>query len=68
MKIVSAERSRVSWQYVVSQELVVPKLILNRLERKGNRFIFLYLEGRYSVTNGGLVTEVDSSNGIVVPV
>jgi hypothetical protein len=68
VKIVSAERPRVSWQYVVSQELVVPKLILNRLERKGNRFIFLYLEARYSVTNGGLVTEVDSSSGIVVPV
>lgn len=68
MKIVSAERSRVSWQYVVSQELVVPKLILNRLERKGNRFIFLYLEARYSVTNGSFVTEEDSSGRIVVPV
>lgn len=46
MKIGSAERPRVSSQHVVGEELVAPKLILNRRERKGNRFIFLYLEVR----------------------
>jgi hypothetical protein len=46
VKIGSAERPRVSSQHVVGEELVAPKLILNRRERKGNRFIFLYLEVR----------------------
>jgi len=68
VKIGSTERPRVSWQHVVGQELVAPKLLLNRLERKGNGFIFPYLEARISATKARVVTEVDSPGRTVVPV
>ena len=68
MKIGSAETPRVSRQHVVGRELVAPKRILKRRARKGNGFIFPYLEARFPVTKDRVVTEVDNSDRTVVPV
>lgn len=68
MKIGSAEWPRVSSQHVVGEELVAPKRILNRRARKGNGFIFPYLEARFPATNGHVGTEADNPSRIVVSV